>query len=149
MATESFYISVDLSEKEKLLIQSMTIFKRDKLCKENLIYKNCVYIDNISNSEDHIWHLNATYINIFDSCEKLYELCTVINKIKAGFEITVLNQNKVIFEELSFFCFIQYIYEKIEPFKKNFNSRFGELNILPGRDFYKFRRKNKKFFKKD
>ena len=147
MAIDSFYISIEITPDEQKQIKNSGVFETYKRSMNDLVYKKTVYIDNISNEEGCWWHLNAGYSNFFDSCEVLYDLCLIINKIKPQFSFTVFKQNKTVFEALTFIEFLQHIYEIVKTSKQRFNDEYGRLSIIPtGYNVYKFRRKNKKHF---
>jgi len=69
-----------------------------------------------------------------------------INKVIPQFSFTVLKQNKIVFETLTFIEFLHHVYNIVKPFKENYNIVYGKLSIVPGSNYYKFRRKNKKYF---
>ncbi len=144
MAIESFYMSVALTEYEKEQIRSEALFEKHKT-NDDLIYKKIIYIDNINNQEGCCWHLNACYCNFFDSCSVLYELCLIMDKVKPKFNFTVFNQKESIFD-FTLMGFVQHVYEIVKPYKDNFNNMFGKLSVLPGKGYYTFKRKNKRFF---
>lgn len=141
MAAESFYFSVELTAYEKELICKRVSLQKQK--NGDLIYNKAVRISR----PDGWWHISVGYYNFFDNCEVLYDLCTTINKIKPKFCFNILDQ-EVLFD-FTFIEFIIHIYTIVKDYKSNFDNDYGRLLILPGNDFYKFRRKNRKFFIKD
>jgi len=147
MAIDSFYISIEMTPNEQNQIKNTVVFETYKRSINDLVYKKNVYIDNINNEEGCWWHLNAGYLNFFDGCEALYDLCLIINKIIPQFSFTVFQQRKTVFETLTFIEFMHHIYEIVKSSKQRFNDEYGRLSIIPtGYNFYKFRRKNKKYF---
>ena len=143
MAIQSFYISIEISEEDKNTIISMTNLKRYKKS-GNLIYKDVLFIDNISIGESW-WHVNVGLYDFFHCCEMLYEFCQVVEKIKPNFTFYMLGQ-KYDFSFRSFLDFLQFVYSKVEIHKKKFEECYGVLSICPNQ-FFAFRRKNRRIFK--
>ena len=147
MAAESFYITININEDEKSKMCETLHFKRIVWYDDDfdLIYKDVLYIDNINNEEGHWWHINACYMNFFYNCEVLYELCQAINVVKPKFEFTVFGK-VCIFDFSSLFEFMECIYDPIKRFKDHFEETFGKFSVFPHESFYKFKRKNHKYF---
>ncbi|MCL2522420.1 MAG: hypothetical protein FWE36_06135 [Erysipelotrichales bacterium] len=116
-----------------------------KYLKKDLIFSKILYIDNINNQEGCWWHISACYLNFFESCESLYDLLSMIKDIMPDFQFTVFQQKPSLMN-FTFFEFIQHIYEIVGSSKKRFEARFGKLSVIPNAPFYKFKRKNQKYF---
>lgn len=143
MAIQAFYISIEISEKDKNAIISTTNLKRYKRS-DNLIYKDVLYIDNVSANEGW-WHINTGLYDFFHSCETLYEFCKVIENIKPNFTFYLLGE-KYVFIFQTLLDFVLFIYPKVEKHKKAFEEYYGVLSIIPNK-FFSFHRKNKHLFK--
>ena len=143
MAIQSFYFSIQIDEEDKNIILSKAGVKKQK--KENdLIYKDVLFIDNITTDESW-WHINAGLYDFFHSCEILYEFCQMIESIKPKFLFCFLGE-KYEFSFQSLLDFVSFVYPKVEKYKKNFEKCHGTLSIHPNK-FFRFKRKNYRFFK--
>ena len=143
MAIQSFYISIKISEEDKSTFILTTNLKKYKKS-DDLIYKDVLFIDNITIDESW-WHINVGLYDFFHGCEILYEFCQAIGTVKPNFEFYFLGQ-KYEFVFQSLLDFIQFIYPKVENYKKNFEECYGVLSISPNK-FFSFQRKNRRFFK--
>ena len=143
MAVQSFYISVEISEKDKNTITSQINLKRYKKSND-LIYKDVLFVDNVT-AGGSWWHINAGLYDFFRSCEILYEFCQVIEIIKPHFDFYLLGQ-KYEFKFQSLMDFVQFVYPKIKNKKKSFENSYGALSISPEK-FFSFKRRNKRFFR--
>lgn len=143
MAIQSFYLSIEISEKDKSTIMSTTNLKRYKKSFD-LVYKNTLFIDNVTVDESW-WHINAGLYDFFHSCEILYEFCQAIEIVKPNFIFYLLGQ-KYEFKFQSLMDFVQFVYPIIENDKKSFELCHGVLSICPNK-FFSFKRKNRHFFK--
>lgn len=143
MAIQSFYISIKISENDKKSIISQTNLKRHKVSND-LIYKDVLLINDITDDEGW-WHINVGLYDFFHNCETLFEFCQAIEITKPKFPFYLLGEKYEFFFQ-SLLDFIQFIYPKIESYKKNFEKCYGTLSIPPNK-FFSFRRKNKRFIK--
>lgn len=144
MAVESFYITIKLNLSEKKQIRDVVSFKYLNKYTLDLVYNYCIYIDEV----EGYWHLNGCFINFFDCCENLFELCLKINIVKPQFEFKLLGITYS-FTFNSFEEFILFIYKQVRPYKENYDRNYGQLVVLPGKKYFKFRQKNKKnYFKR-
>lgn len=143
MAIQSFYISIEMSEEDKKTIISTTNLKRYKKSND-LIYKDVLYIDNVSVNESW-WHINVGLYDILHNCEVLYRFCQEIEIVKPSFDFYLLGQ-KYKFAFSSMLDFILFIYPKIEKSKRDFEDHYGVLSISTEK-FFTFYKKNKRFFK--
>lgn len=143
MAIQSFCISVELSEKDKSNIIATTNLKSYKKSND-LIYKDALYIDNVS-ANGSWWHINAGVYDFFHNCELLYGFCQAIEIIKPNFTFYLLGQ-KYEFAFQSLLDFVLFVYPKIEKHKKDFEDYYGVWSIHP-KEFFLFYKKNRRLFK--
>ena len=144
MAVSSFYISIKLPIYNKKIIKAQANLKKYKKTND-LIYKDVLYIDNIS-LLDSWWHINAGLYDFFHSCEMLYEFCKIIEITMPKFTFLFMGKEYE-FSFSSLLDFILFVYPQIESKKKYFEESFGALSIPPTNEFWAFRRKNRRFFK--
>lgn len=143
MAIQSFYISIRISENDKNSITRRANLKRCKISND-LIYKDVLLINDIAVDEGW-WHINAPLYDFFHSCEILFEFCQEINLIKPNFTFYLLGE-QYSYSFQSLMNFIEFLYSKIESYKKNFEKCYGALAVPPNK-FFSFRRRNKRFIK--
>ena len=168
MATQSFTVSVELTDEEKQALQASLNMPRRKKSGD-LIYRDTLQIEDVGMSEEDRrkvlavvekksrgasrleegsdwrgWHISAGLYDLFHSVEKLYELLGVIEKVKGEFSFLLLGK-EIPFRFASFFAFFETIYPKIKPYKENLDARFGVFSVPPDR-FFDTRRKNRKQF---
>ena len=168
MATQSFYLSVELTDEQKQALQASLNMPRRKKSGD-LIYRDTLQIEDVGMSEEDRrkvlavvekkskgalgleeesdwrgWHINAGLYDLFHSVETLYELLGIIETVKGEFSFLLLGKETP-FRFASFFDFFKAIYPKIKPYKENLDARFGVFSVPPDR-FFKVRRKNEKDF---
>ena len=168
MATQSFYLSVELTDEQKQALQASIKMPRRKKSGD-LIYRDTLQIEDVGMSEEDRrkvlavvekkskgasrlegesdwrgWHINAGLYDLFHSVETLYELLGIIETVKGEFSFLLLGK-EIPFRFASFFDFFETVYPKIKPYKENLDARFGVFSVPPDR-FFKVRRKNEKDF---
>lgn len=171
MAVQSFWVSVELTPEEKERVQAIVRMPHRKKSDE-LIYKNTLCIEDVNMTEEKLrevkaivrkrnkgaplppdltdakpgffWHINVGLYDLFHGLETLYELLGIIRDVKGEFPFFLLGEERAL-TFTSLFEFIEYVYPKIESYKRVFEARYGVLSVHP-QEFFAFRRKNAKRF---